>query len=164
MTTIRELKKDALIRLSGNYLKILFMYLIYGIIVFAFSCLANFIDFSILKLIYAIILLVFSVPFSYGVIYCIMDIIRGKKSSLTEFINVGLKNIKRTWGIYLRIIFKLIVPIVLFIASSFFMLLTLAASVFGSSLANYFILSAALFVFTLLLLLVLTIYYSFAFR
>ena len=163
MTTIRELKKDAKIRLSGNYFKLLFMYLLYGIIVFAFSYLAKFISNSVLKLIYAIILLVFSVPFSYGVVACIMDVIRGKNSSLTEFINIGLKNIGRTWSVYLRIILKLLLPIILFIASMFFMILTLVSSVLGGALSNYFILSTALFLFTLLLLLVLNLYYSFAF-
>lgn len=167
MTTIRELKKDAKVRLSGNYFKLVFMYLFYGIIIFAFSYIARFINSSIAKFIYAIILLVFSVPFSFGLISCIMDVIRGKNTTLTQFINVGLENIGCTWNVYLRIILKLLLPIIFFIASMFFMFITLVATIFGvalrAQLSNYLVLSIVLFLISAILLLILSLYYAFAF-
>lgn len=163
MTTIRELKKDAKVRLSGNYFKILFIYLLYGIIVFAFSYLSKYIQQSVIRLIYSFAILIFSIPLSYGVISCILDIVRGKNTSLTEFINVGLKNIGRTWGIYLRILLRLLFPIIFFIASTFFTLLTIAGSILKTDLGNYFILSIILLTVSIVLLIILNLYYAFAF-
>lgn len=163
MTTIRELKKDAKVRLSGIYFKLIFMYLIYGLILYAFSALGSFINSEIIKFIYAIALLIFIVPFAFGVISCFMDIIRGKNTSITEFINIGLKNIPKTWKVYLRIILKLIIPIILTIASMTFMLVTLAATVVGEELANYFVLAIILFFISVILLFIMNLYYSFSF-
>lgn len=161
MTTIRELKKDAKVRLSGSYFKLLFIYFLYMIIVFAFSALANFINSNIIKLVYSIIILIFTVPLSYGFIACFMDIIRGKKVAITEFINVGLKSISSVWKVYLRIFLKLIIPILFVFASMFFLLLTLANTITGGVLANYFILSVVIFMIAVVVLFVMYIYYSF---
>lgn len=163
MTTIRELKKDAKVRLSGNYFKLLFIYFIYAIVIFAFSALAKFINSNIIKFLYALLLLVFSASFSFGLIACIMDIIRGKNTPFTEFINIGLKNMPKALGIFLRILLRLLIPIILLIASMTFMIITLANAVVGGSLANYFILSVVLFMLAIIFLLIKSLYYSFAF-
>ena len=163
MTTIRELKKDSKIRLSGNYIKLVFIYLVYSIIVFAFSCVTDYINFSLLKFIYAVLILIFSIPLSYGVIDSVMDIIRGKKVPFTDFINIGLKNIGKVWKVYLRIILKLIIPIIILIASAFFVIITLIGNLFGAFIGNYFILSCVIFFFASVVLMILNIYYSFAF-
>lgn len=163
MTTIRELKKDAKIRLSGNYFKLLFMYLLYIIIIYALTTLARFINSNLIKFFYALVLLIFSVPFSFGLISCIMDIIRGKSTPLSEFINVGFKNIPKTCKVFLRIILKLLIPIILLIASMSFLLVTLAEATYGGALANYFLIASVLFVVTFLLLFIMSFYYSFAF-
>lgn len=163
MTTIRELKKDAKVRLSGNYFKLLLIYFIYAIVIYAFSALATFINSNIIKFFYALLVLVFSASFSFGLIACIMDIIRGKNTSLTEFINVGLKNMPKAFSIFLRIFLKLLIPIILLIASMSFMIITLANAVVGGSLANYFILSVVLFMLAIIFLFIRSLYYSFSF-
>ncbi len=163
MTTIRELKKDAKVRLSGNYFKLLFIFFVYTITLFAFSSLSNFMTSNTLKFIYALLILIFTVPFSYGFIACFMDIIRGKKTPITEFINVGLKNISIVLKVYLRILLKLIIPIILTIASMFFLMITLIQTIFGGTLSNYFLLSAILFLVAIIFLFVKYIYYSLCF-
>lgn len=163
MTTIRELKKDAKVRLTGNYFKLLIIYVLYGLVVYTLSALAMFINSNIIKFLYALLLLVFSVPFSFGLISCIMDIIRGKNNSITEFINVGLKSIPKACGVFLRIFFRLLIPIILLIASMSFMLLTLVNAVTGGELANYFIISIVLFIIAFIFLFIRSLYYSFAF-
>ncbi len=163
MTTIRELKKDAKVRLSGSYFKLLLIYCLYGIILFAFSALSTFITSDIVKFIYALLILIFTVPLSYGLIACFMDIIRGKKSSITEFINVGFKNISVVWKVYLRILLKLILPIIFTIASMFFLFLTLAETILGGTLSNYFLISVIVFLLAIIFLFVKYIYYSLCF-
>lgn len=163
MTTIRELKKDAKVRLSGSYFKLLIIYFVYGITLFAFSALSTLITSNIVKFIYALLILIFTVPFSYGLIASFMDIIRGKKSSITEFINIGLKNISVVWKVYLRILLKLILPIVFTIASMFFLLLTLVETIVGGTLSNYFLISVVVFLVAIIFLFIKYIYYSLCF-
>lgn len=163
MTTIRELKKDAKVRLSGNYFKLIFIYAIYSIVIYAFSALAKLINSNIIKFLYLLLLLVFAASFSFGLISCIMDIIRGKKTSFTEFINIGFKNMSKSCAVFLRILLKLLIPIILLIASMYFVLVTLANAVTNGPLANYFILSMILLIVTLIFLLIRSLYYSFSF-
>lgn len=163
MTTIRELKKDAKVRLSGSYLKLLIIYLIYAVILFAFSALSTFITSNIVKFVYALVILIFTVSFSYGLIACFMDIIRGKKTSITEFINVSFKSISAVWKVYLRILLRLILPIIITIASMFFVLLTLAQTVVSGTLSNYFLISIVVFLVAIIVLFVMYIYYSLCF-
>lgn len=163
MTTIRELKKDAKVRLSGSYFKLLIIYLIYAVILFAFSALSTFITSNIVKFVYALIILIFTVSFSYGLIACFMDIIRGKKTSITEFINVSFKSISAVWKVYLRILLRLILPIIITIASMFFVLLTLAQTVVSGTLSNYFLISIVVFLVAIIVLFVMYIYYSLCF-
>lgn len=163
MTTIKELKKDAKVRLSGVYLKLTFMYLIYGLIFYAFSKLESFIDSSIIKLIYSIILLIFTVPFSYGFISCFIKIIRGEKVSTTEFINVALKNISKAWKVYWWIFVKLLIPIILIVVSTVFLFITLANAYVDSATSSYFIISAVVFIFAIIYFCIMNLYYSFSF-
>lgn len=163
MTSIRELKKDAKVRLSGNYFKLLLIYFIYRVVIFALSALETFITSDILKILYALVLLVFSASFSFGLIYCIMDIIRGKKSSFTEFINVGFKKAPKALKVFLRMFLRLLIPIILLVASMCFMLITLANAMVGGTLANYFILSVVLFMLAVIFLFIKSLYYSFVF-
>lgn len=163
MTSIRELKKDAKVRLSGNYLKLVLIYFIYRVVIFALSSLETFITSDILKILYVLVFLVFSVSFSFGLIYCIMDIIRGKKSSFTEFINVGFKNALQSLKVFFRMFLKLLIPIILLIASMCFMLVTLATSITTGTLSNNFILSVVLFMLAVVFLFIKSLYYSFSF-
>lgn len=163
MTTIRELKKDAKVRLTGSYFKLLLIYFIYGIIIFAFSYLSKFITSNPIKFLYALLILIFTVPFSYGLISCFMDIIRGKKVSITEFINVGFKNLSTVWKIYLRIILKLLLPIIFTIASTLFLSISLVGSILNGTLSNYALISAIVFIVAIIILFIMYIYYSLCF-
>lgn len=160
MTKIGELKKDAKVRLSGSYFKLLLIYFMYEVILFTFSALSNFITSNIIKLIYLILLLVFTVPLSYGLISSFMDIVRGKKTSITEFINVGFKNILSVWKVYLRIFLKLIIPILIIIVSTFGLFLSIAESTLNNTVPFYFILTALAFTISVIILFVAYLYYS----
>lgn len=75
---------------------------------------------------------------------------------MTEFINIGFKNMSKIWKIYLITLLKLIIPIILLLSS-----LTLASSAFKGPLANYFILSKVLLISSSLLLFIMNCYYGF---
>jgi uncharacterized membrane protein len=143
--TITELKKDAKIKLTGNYLKSVFIYLIYFVIVFAFSALGSFIENEVLKLIYEIVVIIFTLSFEFGLIASIMKIVRNENVSTTDFINIGLQNIGKIWSVFGRTILKLILPIILIALSTVLIFYSSYISVVNSSNV-LFIVSAILFV------------------
>lgn len=163
MTTIKELKRDAKVRLSGSYFKLLFMYLLYDIIIYAFLLLNKYIKQPIVILIYSTVVIIFTIPLAFGLISCIIDVVRGKKVPLTEFINVGLKNISKSWSVQFKIILKSIIPIILLVLSTSFAGLVLIHQVTGGPLANYIIIASILFLLSLIFLVIKLLYYSFAY-
>lgn len=114
MTTLKELKKDAKVRLSGNYFKLIVMNALFLVIILAFFLLRNYIKNSTLKLLYTIIIAFFNVPLSFGLLSTTMDIVRGSSTNLTEFINVGFKNILKVWKVFFRVFLKLLIPLIVF--------------------------------------------------
>lgn len=118
---ISELKKDAKIKLTGSYVKALLIYLLYFVIIFLTTFLGIYIKNDLIYSIYQIIVLIFTVPFSFGVVASIMKITRNDDVGVIDFIKIGLKNIKGVWKTVGRTFLKLIIPIILLTASFVFL-------------------------------------------
>lgn len=118
---ISELKKDAKIKLTGSYGKSLLIYLFYFVIIFLTSFLGIYIKNDLIYSIYQIIVLIFTVPLSFGVIASIMKITRNDNVCIIDFIKIGFKNIKGVWRTVGRTFLKLIIPILLLVASFIFL-------------------------------------------
>lgn len=114
---ISELKKDAKIKLTGNYWKTFFITLVYIAITIALEMFGMLIENEILSLIYSIAVLVISLPFAYGIIVSMIKISRDENIGIFEFINIGLQNIGKVWKLYGRILLKLLLPIILLVIS-----------------------------------------------
>lgn len=121
---ISELKKDAKIKLTGNYGKSLLIYIFYFVIIFLTSFLGIYIKNDLIYSIYQIIVLIFTVPLSFGVVASIMKITRNDDVGIIDFIKIGFKNIKGVWRTVGRTFLKLIIPI-LFLTASFVFLFSL---------------------------------------
>lgn len=121
---IRELKKDAKIKLTGNYIRAVLIYLIYFIITFVISVLGKYLFQSNKSLhsIYELVILIFTVPLSFGITASILKITRNDSVNITDFIKIGIQNIKKVWITYLKTFIKLLLPFILLVASlSFFL-------------------------------------------
>ena len=108
-----ELKKEARLELSGHWLKIIEVLLVYVVIVTGLQLIINIIPNVVLKSILSICLLIISLPFSYGIFASILKISHNEDVSIFDFITLGLKNFKKVWGIFFRTLLKILVPFIL---------------------------------------------------
>ena len=115
---ISELKKDAKIKLSGVYFKVILINLVYLIIVGVLEAFGNIINNDIISLIYQTIILIISLPFSYGLLSSMLKLSRNENVSITDFITIGLNNMKMVWKVFGRTILKVILPIILFVITA----------------------------------------------
>lgn len=149
---ISELKKDAKIKLSGIYFKVILINLVYLIIVGILETLGNIINNDILSFIYPILILIISLPFSYGLLVSMLKLSRNEDISLTDFITIGLNNMKNVWKVLGRTILKVIVPIILFI-------LTAVTSIITFSVSLAYSISPIIIIVSFTLFIIATIYY-----
>ena len=121
---ITEIKKDAKIKLTGNYFKCcsssLLYFLLVTLITFLQSLAANKISNSIVLALVQAIFLLISWIFSYGIISNLLELVDIKTNSITDFINIALLNSVKTTKIGFRIIIKILAPLLIFIFSLLF--------------------------------------------
>ena len=111
--TISELKKEARIKLSGNWIKAIIITLLYLIITSLLEVITSTIQNEILALCYSILVLIISLPLSYGLTVCMIKIARNEEVSIFDFVTLGLSKTKSVWKVYGRTLLKLILPIIL---------------------------------------------------
>lgn len=131
--TIRELKKDAKVKLTGYYGKLFLINLLYFVLVYALSYITRILGNNILSITFQILFIIFSYPLSYGITASTIKVIRNENVSLSEFINIGLKNTKSVWKVIGNTLLKLILPIILWIISYTFLIFILAYSIISSA-------------------------------
>lgn len=130
---INEIKKTAKLKLTGNYIKCAFSSLLYLIIIslltFLQKKLTNNIENSIVLAIVQAIFLLFSWILSYGIIANILDLVNVKTNSITDFINSTLKNCGKYTSIGLRVLVKILAPLILFLLVAFYWIGTVIAKI-----------------------------------
>lgn len=149
---ISELKKDAKIKLTSIYFKVILINLVYLIIVGILETLGNMISNKMLLLVYQILMLIIALPFSYGLIASMLKLSRNEDVSITDFITTGLNNMKKVWQIFGRTLLKVILPIILFIITAVISILAFSYSVISSA-------NPAIVIISLILFVAATIYY-----
>ena len=143
---ISELKKDAKIKLSGVYFKVILINLVYLIIVGVLEAFGNIINNDIISLIYQTIILIISLPFSYGLLSSMLKLSRNENVSITDFITIGLNNMKMVWKVFGRTILKVILPIILFVITAVISILAFSYYIAYSSNPIIIIVSLILFI------------------
>ena len=134
--TISELKKDAKVKLAGNYKKAIAISLLYYFIVILLNSIPQFINITIVNIIYLILVAIISIPLSFGMISSIIKIVRNEDVKTSDFINIGLSNIKGVWRTYLRTMIKLILPIIIIVAAYLFLIVTVVQTVFVTGMGG----------------------------
>ena len=129
--TISEIKKSAKAKLIGTYIKCSMATLLYFIVVmiltyiqrFLVSIIPNTIVNTLVEAIFAIL----SLLLGYGILVNIIELTDVKTNSITDFINTTLKNTTKYIKTLLTAIMKMIVPLIIFILSGFYLLGTIVA-------------------------------------
>ena len=130
---IAEIKKTAKIKLTGNYLiccsSSLLYFLIITLITFVQSKSAQLIESTIILAIVQAIFLLINWIFSYGIISNILELTNIKTNSITNFINIALKNYIKTTKLGFKILIKIFAPLIIFIFSIFYWMGTTIAKI-----------------------------------
>lgn len=130
---ITNLRKEARETLSGNWGKS-------AIIIFVETMLIVFMNFIInifkenpvIRLILSIIQIIVEIPLMVGVTYSFVKLRRKGEIEVFDFIKYAIKNFGRAWKIQIRILLKLIIPIIGIVISEILFAVTIIAEQIGN--------------------------------
>ena len=153
---IRSLEKT---KLEGTALKCSISCLLYYFINLIFTYLIKYLSLKvpqIIDIILQIIFAIISIPFGYGITSNILKISDSKTNSVTKFLDDFILNFGKYLILILHVIIKLIVPIILCIISTFYLLGTFTAYVNAKNFLcfskNLLPLAILIFIATLIIL------------
>ena len=117
-TNIRKLAREAL---SGKWGKGALITFCYALVEFAFEILMNYTEnTNVIGLVVSIIVLLISIPLSYGLLVSFMKLKRGEDVGAFDFITIGFSSFSRAWKVFFSMLKKLILPVILMVASVVF--------------------------------------------
>ena len=122
-----ETRKHAREALSGKWVKAALIMLVYTLITWVIKFILNFIP-----VIGSIVELIISIPLSFGLIATLIKLKRDKDTTYIEFFANGFNNFVSSWKVILWTALKLIVPILLVVASITVMTLAYGPSIFNT--------------------------------
>ena len=130
---ISEIKKDAKIKLTGNYIRCasssLLYFIIFSLLIFFQTKLANSIENSVLLAVVQSIFILINWVLSYGIIANILDLVNVKTNSITDFINSTLKSCFKYTKLGLKFLLKILFPLFLNLLAAFYWIGTATAKV-----------------------------------
>ena len=125
-----EIKKDAKVALKGKWGKGICILLAYMLFTFALGFVEGiFENNDILFVLIEIAVLLISVPLSFGLTISFIKLKRGEDIKAFGFIKDGFSRFSKSWGISLRTLLKLLLPIVCIILA---VLLILGLTIFNA--------------------------------
>lgn len=77
----------------------------------------------------SLVVLLIDIPLSYGLTSSFLKLYKNESTSSFDFLQLGFQNFSKAWGIFLRILLKMILPILLLIIS----IMVIVAGYVGSS-------------------------------
>lgn len=111
-----ECKSKALNNLSGKWGKVVCIALAYGVVFFAIGLIEGLFPESMQALI-SLAVTIIEVPLGFGLIVSFFKLYNGEDVNVFDFFTLGFSNFAKAWQISLRILLKMIVPVILIIIS-----------------------------------------------
>lgn len=111
---ISKIKENARKALTNKKGKGAIIILAYAVIAFIIGFIEGIFDESIIANIISIISKIIGIPLSFGITCSFIRLKRDEDVKAFDFLNSGFSNFGRAWKITLRVILKLILPIILF--------------------------------------------------
>lgn len=113
-----ELRAKAREKLAGKWGKAAFISFIYFLIFFLISFVQGSVeDNTFFKFLISILLYVIEIPLSFGLIMALFKLFKNEDVSALSIFDYGFTNFSKSWSISLRIILKMILPLILIVAS-----------------------------------------------
>lgn len=147
-----ELKQQAKDSLKGKWGTAVAIVLVYSLIISAISLASAFIPG-----LGAVASIIIVIPLEYGFIGQMMKFSRGEEVGICDFFKIGFDNFGKSWSIYGNKLLKLIVPIIMYVITTVFMVGVIVAAIANSSVETFIVgalISAVLFLITYIFLIV----------
>lgn len=130
---LSDIRKQAREALSGKWGKTALIILVQLIITFIMNfCINIFAEDSIFRLIVSLMVTIIEVPISVGLIFAFVKLKREGDVGVFEFLQFAIKDFGRAWKLYLRILLKMILPILGVIATIIVLCVTIVAEAAGN--------------------------------
>lgn len=121
-----QIRATARESLQGKWGKAALLTLVYVLITFAISFVAN-----LIPVIGSIALFVIQLPIGYGFIVSFMKLKRGEEVGYTEFLSTGFSSFAKVWGVFGNILLKMIIPIAVLVVAIVIMIVGVSGSIVG---------------------------------
>lgn len=132
-----NIRREARESLAGKWGKGVLIVLAQAVILFIISLILRIVgDNNILSNIVSLILFLLEVPLSVGLMFSFIKLKRNEEVNPFEFIKLGFENFGRSWAIYLRILLKMILPIICIVAAIILYSVMLVGSTAGMLFGN----------------------------
>lgn len=123
-----DFRHEARTKLSGKWGKAVCITLVYVLVAFVFGLIEGLFP-DMLKPIVSLAFLVIEIPLAFGFSFAFYKLFNDEEVNIFDFFSLGFNNFKKSWGIALRIVLKIIVPFVLMIVSIILLAFGSAAAV-----------------------------------
>lgn len=141
--TISEIKTAANTKLKGTHLKCFFACLLYFLISLALTYISKSFNLNsyisnIIIIIIQLLLWIISIPLGYGIVSNIIKLSDSETKSVTKFIDDTILNFFKIIKLFLFKLFRLAIPLILFILSTFYLIGTASAFVNSKNFLCFF--------------------------
>lgn len=113
-----DFRKEARLKLTGKWGKAVCIVLAYMLVSFAISFVQGLLpETGIIAFIASVAVSIIEIPLAFGMVFSFFKLFYGEEVKAFGFWTLGFNNFKKSWGITLRTLLKLIVPFVLMVVS-----------------------------------------------
>ena len=113
-----ELRAKAREKLTGKWGKAACMVLVYLLIFFLIGFIQGLLsDEGLLNLIVSIAVYVIEIPISFGLMIALFKLFNNEEVLTLSFLDYGFSNFSKAWNVTLRIILKMIIPLIFVVAA-----------------------------------------------
>lgn len=113
-----KFKKEAREKLTGKWGKAVCITLIYFALFFIINLLQERTS-GFANTVVTILNLLIEIPLGFGLVTCFVKLFNGEDVKVYDFLSFGFDQFGKSWGISLRIVLKLIFPIIMLLSSTF---------------------------------------------
>lgn len=132
-----DFRAEARKKLEGKWGKVAVITLAYVALFFVLGFIEGlFKEGSVIQSIWSIAVAVIEVPLAFGLVISLFKVFNSEDVKAFDFFMLGFNNFAKSWKIALRILLKMIIPIILIVVSIFLMSLGLIAGTASALLSN----------------------------
>lgn len=130
-----DFRAEARRKLSGKWGKAIGIFLAYTLVFFVLGFIQGLLPDS-MQSILSLAVTIIEIPLSFGLVISLLKLFDDEEVNAFDFLSSGFSNFKKSWGVSLNILLKMIVPVILIVVSYVLIAIGIALSVSSAILAQ----------------------------